>query len=126
LIHAWYLICKYSDDQYQVLVDDENNSHSHVVVITAGLPPQSPAQDLGTAGPMGNNAGYHTGYYPAPYIHGQQQPQSQPQPQQQQYNGHYPAHTQFQAYTQVQQQPGYPEDSSKPPYPPPSYDSISK
>lgn len=46
LIHAWYLICKYPADEYEMLIDDEDypgrhSHHHHVVVI--GQAATSPA-----------------------------------------------------------------------------------
>ncbi|KAJ1959915.1 hypothetical protein GGI12_004093 [Dipsacomyces acuminosporus] len=38
LIHAWYIICKYPPDEYEMLVDDgsypQHGHHHHVVVIS--------------------------------------------------------------------------------------------
>ncbi|KAJ1990616.1 hypothetical protein GGI25_004124 [Coemansia spiralis] len=40
LIHAWYLICKYPADEYEMLVDDDEYPRHHVVVIGHAVPQQ--------------------------------------------------------------------------------------
>ncbi|KAJ1954984.1 hypothetical protein EC988_002130 [Linderina pennispora] len=50
LIHAWYLICKYPADEYEMLVDDSDYSHHHHVVVisherTPVAGPSAPATD---------------------------------------------------------------------------------
>ncbi|KAJ2425902.1 hypothetical protein GGF41_002250 [Coemansia sp. RSA 2531] len=43
LIHAWYLICKYPADDYEMLVDDdEYPRHTHHVVVIGHAPPAAP------------------------------------------------------------------------------------
>ncbi|KAJ2612881.1 plasma membrane proteolipid Pmp3 [Coemansia sp. RSA 1365] len=47
LIHAWYLICKYPVEEYEMLIDDDeprrSNQH-HVVIISQGYgSPSTPA-----------------------------------------------------------------------------------
>ncbi|KAJ2371190.1 hypothetical protein IW150_004706 [Coemansia sp. RSA 2607] len=55
LIHAWYLICKYPADEYEMLVDDDEyprHHQHHVVVISQG--PYSPPQAAGASSSSNN------------------------------------------------------------------------
>ncbi|KAJ2699149.1 hypothetical protein H4218_002855, partial [Coemansia sp. IMI 209128] len=52
LIHAWYLICKYPADDYEMLVDDdEYPRHTHHVVVIGHAPQAAPY----IATPSGSN-----------------------------------------------------------------------
>ncbi|KAJ2323359.1 hypothetical protein GGI00_005647 [Coemansia sp. RSA 2681] len=67
LIHAWYLICKYPADDYEMLVDDDEyprHTH-HVVVIGHAAPIASPA--VYVASPSGSNDHQQQQPPPPPY-----------------------------------------------------------
>ncbi|KAJ1920974.1 hypothetical protein H4219_001027 [Mycoemilia scoparia] len=77
LIHAWYLICKYPKEEYQILVDDSchGGSHSHIVIVTSGLPPHQQPQPQQYYQPPPQPP--HQSYQ---YAQQQQQPPSHPPP----------------------------------------------
>ncbi|KAJ1646451.1 hypothetical protein LPJ64_002046 [Coemansia asiatica] len=69
LIHAWYLICKYPADEYEMLVDDDEyprHHQHHVVVISHG--PYSPAPGASSSSANhGSSAQNQASDQPPPY-----------------------------------------------------------